>query len=231
MKDSIHVSKENYLKAILEAEAEGRQVIPALLAHWLEVSAPAVTMALKRLKRDGCVEVGADGIVRLTPEGRETAYRTALRHHLIERMLSEIFGMEWYEIHEEAERLEHAVSPAFEAKLRERLGEGGACPHGNAVLPETPAERKRRGEVRLSEAAESHDYTVSSLQERDSRLLLFLHHTGISPSQHLRVLSQNYDQTVSIELPAGKSILGRPAAEAVWLRPATSIVIENNVNS
>ena len=47
MKDSIHVSKENYLKAVLEAEAEGREVIPALLAHWLEVSAPAVTMALK----------------------------------------------------------------------------------------------------------------------------------------------------------------------------------------
>ena len=65
MRDSIHVSKENYLKAILEAEAEGRQVIPAMLAHWLEVSAPAVTMALKRLKRDGDVEVGDDGIVRL----------------------------------------------------------------------------------------------------------------------------------------------------------------------
>ena len=69
MKDSIHVSKENYLKAILEAEAEGRQVIPAMLAHWLEVSAPAVTMALKRLKRDGCVKVGDDGIVRLTAAG------------------------------------------------------------------------------------------------------------------------------------------------------------------
>ena len=116
-----------------------------MLAHWLEVSAPAVTMAVKRLKRDGLVEVGADGIVRLTAAGRETAYRTALRHHLIERMLSEVFGMEWYEIHEEAERLEHAVSPAFEAKLKEKLGEGGACPHGNSVLPENPAARKQRG--------------------------------------------------------------------------------------
>src|SRR6202161_1529130 len=161
MKDSIYVSKENYLKAVLEAEAEGRQVIPATLAHWLEVSAPAVTMALKRLKRDGYVEVGEDGIVRLTTSGRETAYRTALRHHLIERMLSEIFGMAWYEIHEEAERLEHAVSPAFEAKLREKLGEGGACPHGNAVLPESPAERKRRGEVPLSEALAGGAYTVA----------------------------------------------------------------------
>ncbi|HUX27914.1 MAG TPA: metal-dependent transcriptional regulator [Terracidiphilus sp.] len=219
MKDSIYVSKENYLKAILEAEAEGHQVIPATLAHWLEVSPPAVTMALKRLKRDGYVEVGADGIVRLTATGRETAYRTALRHHLIERMLSEIFGMEWYEIHEEAERLEHAVSPAFESKLREKLGEGGACPHGNAVLPESPAERKRRGEVPLSEAAEGQRYTVASLHERDPKLLLFLHDTGIGPGQRLRVVRQNYDQTVSIELPTGGSILGRPAAEAVWLRP------------
>jgi DtxR family Mn-dependent transcriptional regulator len=237
MKDSIYVSKENYLKAILEAEAEGHQVIPAMLAHWLEVSAPAVTMALKRLKRDGFVEVGEDGIVRLTIAGRETAYRTALRHHLIERMLSEIFGMEWHEIHEEAERLEHAVSPAFEVKLREKLGEGGACPHGNAVLPENPAARKKRGEVPLSEALEGKRYTVTSLHERDPRLLLFLHQAGIGPGKSLKVMSQNYDQTVWIELsreskagqntsteqPLVKTILGRLAAEAVWLRPENSL--------
>src|ERR1700677_121176 len=165
MKDAIHVSKENYLKAILEAEAEGHEVIPALLAHWLEVSAPAVTMALRRLKRDRLVNVESDGIVCLTPAGRETAYRTALRHHLIERMLSEIFGMEWHEIHEEAERLEHAVSPAFEAKLLQRLGEAGSCLHGNAVLPQNPSERKSRGEIPLSEAVEGGRYAVTSLQE------------------------------------------------------------------
>ena len=233
MKDAIFVSKENYLKAILEAEAEGHQVIPAMLAHWLEVSPPAVTMALKRLKRDGFAEVGADGIVRLTATGRENAYRTALRHHLIERMLSEIFGMEWYEIHEEAERLEHAVSPAFEEKLKEKLGEGGACPHGNQVLSESPSQRKQRGEISLSEAVEGHCYIVASLQERDHKLLLFLHKAGIGPGQSLRVVSQNSDQTVSIELDSslderiGKQdsperILGRPAAEAVWLRLKSS---------
>jgi DtxR family Mn-dependent transcriptional regulator len=218
MEDAIHVSKENYLKAVLEAESEGREVIPALLAHWLEVSPPAVTMALKRLKRDGCVEVGSDGIVRLTAAGREIAYHTALRHHLIERMLSEIFGMEWDQIHEEAERLEHAVSPAFEAKLKETLGEGGACPHGNQVLPEIPAERKLRGETPLSEAAEGQRYLVVSINERDPKLLLFLHKTGIEPGKSLCVVSQNYDQTASIELPGGTANLGRPAAEAIWLR-------------
>jgi DtxR family Mn-dependent transcriptional regulator len=222
MKDSIPVSKENYLKAILEAEAEGREVIPAVLAHWLEVSPPAVTMALKRLKRDGCVEVGEDGIVRLTAAGREIAYRTALRHHLIERMLREIFGMEWYEIHEEAERLEHAVSPAFEAKLKEKLGEDGACPHGNYVVPENPVARRQRGERQLTEAVTGQRYTVVSLHERDPKLLRFLHQAGIAPGRSLQVVRQNSDQTFLIDIDTKIITLGIPAAEAVWLRPEPS---------
>ena len=218
--DSITVSKEDYLKAILEAESEGHHVIPATLAHWLQVSAPAVTMALKRLKRDGFVDVREDGIVRLTASGKETAYRTALRHHLIERMLSEVFGMEWWEIHAEAERLEHAVSPAFEARLMEKLGETGTCPHGNTVLPESPAQRRERGLIQLSEAAEHADYVVTALYERDPKLLVFLHQSGISPNAAVRLLAKNYDQTVAIETPSGAMTLGRPAAERVWVRPA-----------
>ncbi len=83
----ITVSKENYLKAILEAEREGETVISATLAHWLSVSPPAVAMALRRLKRDGFVRVQR-GRVRLTAAGRQIARRLSLRHHLIERMLS-----------------------------------------------------------------------------------------------------------------------------------------------
>jgi len=219
MTDSITVSKEDYLKAILEAESEGHHVIPATLAHWLHVSAPAVSMALKRLKRDGFVDVKGDGIVRLTSIGQETAYRTALRHHLIERMLSEIFGMEWYEIHPEAERLEHAVSPAFEARLMEKLGEKGTCPHGNTVLPESPAQRRQRGLIQLSEAPENANYQVAALYERDPKLLVFLHNAGIDPNARVRVHARNYDRTVAIETPAGAITLGHPAAERVWIKP------------
>lgn len=218
MRDSIYVSKENYLKAILEAEAEGRQVIAATLASWLEVSPPAVTMALKRLKRDGYVEVGADGILRLTEMGRETAYHTALRHHLIERMLSEMFGMDLHEIHEEAERLEHAVSPAFEAKLKARFGEEGACPHGNQVLPVSPDVRRQRGELPLSEAHAGAEFCVVSLQERDPQLLSLLHRMGIGPGSAVQVLDQSYDQTATVELSGKTHVLGRPAAEAIWVR-------------
>ena len=60
--------------------------------------------------------------------GRNIARKLTLRHHLIERMLSELFGMEWWKVHDEAERLEHAVSPDFEAKLLAKLGLGWPLP-------------------------------------------------------------------------------------------------------
>lgn len=217
MKQSITISKEDYLKAVLEAESEGHVVISSTLAHWLSVSPPAVTMALRRLQRDGYVELKGDGVVRLTARGQETAYRTALRHHLIERMLSEMFGMAWYRVHDEAERLEHAVSPVFEAMLIEKLGEKGTCPHGNAVLPETTAQLKKRGLVPLFEAEEGTEYSVASLYERDPKLLVFLHGLGVDPNARVRVMARNYDQTVTVKTQAGVTTLGRPAAEKVWV--------------
>jgi DtxR family Mn-dependent transcriptional regulator len=91
----ITISKENYLKAIAEAESQGESVKAATLARWVNVSAPAVTMAIKRLKRDSLIHVGEEGHITLTSAGREIANRILNRHHLIERMLAEIFGMEW----------------------------------------------------------------------------------------------------------------------------------------
>jgi DtxR family Mn-dependent transcriptional regulator len=219
MQQEITVSKEDYLKAVIEAESEGHTVIPALLAQWLDVSAPAVTKAVKRLRQDGYIEGGRKGALKLTAKGREAAHRTALRHHLVERMLSEMFGMEWHQIHAEAERLEHAISPAFEAKLIERLGKEGDCPHGNKVLPETLAQIKRRGLVALSEAAEDTEYVVASLYERDSRLLEFLHELGIGPKVALRALKRNYDATMQVLTPNGPVTLAQSAASRVWVRP------------
>jgi len=213
----ITVSKEDYLKAILEAESEGETVISATLAHWLSVSPPAVTMALRRLKKDGLVRVLAGGEVRLTAAGRKIAHKLTLRHHLIERMLSEIFGMEWYKIHDEAERLEHAVSPDFEAKLLAKLGRGGACPHGNLSEMESPVSRLRRGLVLLSEAEAGKRYRVSGIYERDRQLLEFLEARSIRPGAELGVTERNYDKTLSIRTAAGNLVLGRPAAEKIWV--------------
>src|SRR6266576_7104528 len=216
----ITVSKEDYLKAILEAESEGASVISATLAHWLLVSPPAVTMALRRLKKDGLVRVQG-GEVSLTPTGRKIARKLTLRHHLIERMLSEMFGMEWYKVHDEAERLEHAVSPDLEAKLLAKLGRGGACPHGNLSEQESPASRRRRGLLLLSEAEKGKHYLVSGIYERDRRLLEFLETRGIRPGVKVDLLERNHDQTLSVRKSAGAVILGRLSAEKVWLSPAS----------
>jgi DtxR family transcriptional regulator, Mn-dependent transcriptional regulator len=162
----ITVSKEDYLKAVSEAEAEGQTVISATLAHWLSVTPPAVTAALKRLRKDGLVVVKSDGHIQLTPEGRKIAERTIFRHHLIERMLSEIFNMDWFEVHDEAERLEHAVSPAFEKKLVEKLGKKDLCPHGNGLALRTATERRKHGLRLLSEAELDSSYCVFSVYER-----------------------------------------------------------------
>jgi len=216
----ITVSKEDYLKAILESESDGEQVIAARLADLLKVSPPAVTMALRRLKKDNLVRVLTDGQIRLTEAGRKIARKLTLRHHLIERMLSEMFGMEWWKVHDEAERLEHAVSPDFEAKLLARLGDDGACPHGNLSEMESPASRRRRGLVLLADAEPGANYGVSGIYERDRQLLEFLEARGIRPAAKLKLLARNYDQTLSLATTAGTVSLGRAAAERVWVTPA-----------
>src|SRR5579863_6129282 len=210
-------SKEDYLNAILAAASEGETVISATLAHWLAVSPPAVTMALRRLKKDGLVRVQADGHVALTPAGRKIARKLTLRHHLIERMLAEMFGMEWYKVHDEAERLEHAVSPDFEAKLLAKLGAGGACPHGNLSELESPSSRRRRGLVLLSQADAGKNYVVSGIYERDRHLLEFLEGRGVRPGARVHVAGRNYDQTLTLATDAGTVALGRSAAEKVWV--------------
>ena len=215
----ITVSKEDYLKSILEAETEGETVISARLAQILKVSAPAVTMALRRLKKDGLVRVGAKGEVSLTASGRKIARKLTLRHHLIERMLSEMFGMEWWKVHDEAERLEHAVSPDFEAKLLAKLGSAGACPHGNLSEMESSTSRRRRGLVLLAEAEADTQYTVSGIYERDRGLLEFLEHRGLRPGAKLKVIERNYDQTLTLTTQEGTVSLGPAASERVWLTP------------
>jgi DtxR family Mn-dependent transcriptional regulator len=217
----ITISKENYLKAIAEAESEGEPVIAATLARWLNVSAPAVAMAIKRLKRDGLIRVNKDGEVALTVAGGDIAKRLLNRHHLIERMLTEIFGMDWYKVHDEAEQLEHAVSADFERRLQEKLGSGEACPHGNRVQRDTPEDRRNRGLKPLYEVDPELDARVVSVFERDRRLLEYLNGIGVYPGAVIRTLARNYDETLTLGIDGRAVQLGRGAAEKVWVSVKT----------
>ncbi|MDX2269801.1 MAG: metal-dependent transcriptional regulator [Bryobacter sp.] len=216
----ITISKENYLKAIAEAESEGEVVIAATLARWLHVSAPAVTMALKRLKRDKLITVDPLGHVKLTAPGKVIAHNLLRRHHLIERMLTEVFGMEWFRVHEEAEQLEHAVSAEFERRLIEKLGDGDACPHGNRLGLHSPAERRKNGWLPLNELPEGLSADVQSAYERDRELLEYLDRLGIRPGSSLRMLHRNADETFTLEISGSPTPLGHTAATKVWVKPA-----------
>ena len=211
----ITISKENYVKAIAEAESEGETVKAVTLARWLRVSAPAVTMAIKRLRRDALIRVGSEGQLTLTAAGREIANRLLNRHQLIERMLTEIFGLEWYKVHDEAEQLEHAVSADFERKLMEKLGTGRVCPHGNMVERDSPSDRRRRGLKPLEEAVADERLAIVSVFERDRELLEYLDRAGIRPGVQVKVLSTDGDLELSTDHRAMR--IARAAAAKVWV--------------
>ena len=212
----ITISKENYLKAIAEAESEGETVKPVTLSRWLGVSAPAVTMAIRRLKRDRLIRVAPEGQITLTPAGRKIANRLLNRHHLIERMLTEIFGLEWYKVHDEAEQLEHAVSADFERKLAEKLGAGGSCPHGNRVGMDSPRDRRRRGLKLLEEARPQERLRVVSVFERDRRLLEYLDAAGIRPGAEIEVVGAG--PVLDVQAGMRQLRLLRNAASKIWVR-------------
>ena len=218
MPPRLTISKENYLKAIAEAESEGEVVKAVTLVRWLGVSAPAVTMAIRRLRRDALIAVGEEGQVTLTAAGRDIANRLLNRHHLIERMLTEIFGLEWYKVHEEAEQLEHAVSADFERKLIEKLGASRVCPHGNQVGMDSPAHRRRRGLRPLDEAQAGERLVVVSVFERDRELLEYLDGAGIRPGVQVQVVASGEEMHLRTEARA--THIERAAAAKVWMRSA-----------
>jgi DtxR family Mn-dependent transcriptional regulator len=220
----ITISKENYLKAIAEAESEGEIVKAVTLVRWLGVSAPAVTMAIKRLRRDGLIQVGEEGQITLTAAGRDIANRLLNRHHLIERMLTEIFGLEWYKVHDEAEQLEHAVSADFERKLIDKLGTAIECPHGNVVGMDSPSHRRERGLKPLDEARPGDRLVVVSVFERDRKLLEYLDGAGIRPGVEVAVSAA--DGEIELTTPGGTVRLERGEAGKVWAGNAASRLLE-----
>jgi DtxR family Mn-dependent transcriptional regulator len=210
------ISKEDYVKAIAEAEAEEGAVIAATIARWLQVSPPAVALALRRLRRDKLVTVDRKGAISLTPEGRGIADKLRLRHHLVERMLHELLGIEWYKVHDEAERLEHAISADVEQRLIGILGPSSRCPHGNEIN-KSATELRKQGMQLLWEAPAGAPVKIDCMYERDRKLLEYFDGLGIRPGVRATVVEQNYDGTLSLRLGEKGIVLGEAAARRVWV--------------
>ena len=188
-RDKTSVSQEDYLKAVWEMLEEDQTPISARLAEELRVTPPAVTAALKRMTRDGHVRVERSGRIDLTTKGRKVAERLALRHQLAEMLLTEVIGLSWSKTHDEAERLEHAISPEVEALLLKRFGNKKSCPHG-VPMRGGVAKLRKQGAVLLSDLRGRESAEILCVYEKDAAFLEFLDGLHLRPSTTVEVLKR-----------------------------------------
>ena len=216
---SATASVQDYLAAIYDLGGSGKPVIGARLAKHLAISAPAVTEAIQRLTRGGYVKVGHGKELTLTTKGRQIAEVMARRHRLLERWLTDTLGLDWTDAHEEAHRLEHAISPRVEDRLAELLGMPSTCPHGNPIpgMPTPP----RVEPFPLAQAKEGSTVVVERITEEaeaDKRLLDHLWRNDVRPGRRLTIVEvAPWAGTITAHGNGRSIALGLPAAAKIWV--------------
>src|SRR2546422_5388677 len=211
-------SVQDYLAAIYDLQSSGKPVIGARLVKHMGISAPAVTEAIHRVSRAGYVGVGGGKELTHTSSGRQVAEVMARGHRLLERWLTDTLGLNWTDAHEEAHRLEHALSPRVENRLAELLGMPSTCPHGNPIpgmakptrVEPFPLAQAREGATgvveRITEEAEADKKLLEHLWKNDVRPGRRLKITEVAPWAGTITASGGDDQTIALGLPAAAKI-------------------------
>jgi len=182
-------SIEEYLEAVYRLEREGPGVTTSGLASALGVAPASVSGMLKKLDKDGFVEYVARGEVKLTRKGLEVAVRVLRRHRLAERLLTDVLGMPWDEVHSEACMLEHAISQRVEDRLVALLGDPQTCPHGQPIPPTDLSDPVRSG-VPLAQIDEGRRAVISGVTEEIPEMLRYLGEVGLRPGVRVRVVDK-----------------------------------------
>ena len=179
---------EEYLQAVYTLADEGGQVIGARLAEFLRITPAAVSEMVHRLERDGLLKLDERKEVRFTERGYAAASSIVRRHRLAERMLVDLLGYEWWKTHEEAERIEHAMSPEMEERLVRVLGDPQTCPHGNPMPGTTP--RPTRPLERLAVGESAVVERIPDQFEHEPGFLEYLDTQGVRPGVTLEMIEQ-----------------------------------------
>jgi DtxR family Mn-dependent transcriptional regulator len=219
------IPTENYLIVIQTLHDEGLRCIPARIAERMEVSAPTVTEALKRMERDKYVVFTPSREVELTEEGRGIALVLLRRHRVVERWLTDVLGLDWASAHEEAHKLEHAISDTVAERIWKSMGCPDACPHGNpiaAVDPTAPAEVQR---VRLRDVDQGQTVVlqrISELAEDNRELMTFFEDKGFRPGARIAVVDRGpLNDTLMVTVSGNTAALSEDAAAFLWVRRAS----------
>lgn len=208
-------SMEDYLKALLHLAAEGMAVTTTSLANRVDVAPPSASAMLRRLREAELVTGGAGHELELTDHGRRHALRVVRRHRLVETFLAEVLDVPWDEVHAEAERLEHALSPALEDRIATRLGEPTHDPHGDPIPPRD-GEHDEAWPDPLDSAPAGARFVVERVSDRDSGVLRYLDELGIRPGTTLLVGERDpFGGPLWVEVDGRSRPLGLPLARLV----------------
>jgi DtxR family Mn-dependent transcriptional regulator len=181
---------EDYLKAIYDLSREGRPVSTSAIAERLGVAAASVTGMLKRLADQGLVDHIRYHGSRLTEDGLENAIRTIRRHRIIELFLVNVLGFTWDRVHEEAERLEHAVSDELVNRMAQKLGEPVADPHG-APIPSASGEIHEPAWASLATLGVNRPATLRRVQDENAEMLRYLAELSLTPGARIEVIRES----------------------------------------
>jgi DtxR family transcriptional regulator, iron-dependent repressor len=207
--DQATVAEEEYLQTIFWLQEAGLPMTAANVARAMQLSAPTVHEMIGRLEKDGYVTRAEDKAIEFTGQGREHAEAVVRRHRLIERFLTDVLGIPWDEVHEEAERLEHAMSPVLEARMLAAIGDAKTCPHGHPIVA-----GKRVEGVPLADVREGAKVTVLRFENEAEDLLHYLKESGLEPGLE-GVLAASDEESVTVRAERGECTVTRSVAETV----------------
>jgi DtxR family transcriptional regulator, Mn-dependent transcriptional regulator len=207
--DQATVAEEEYLQIIYWLQEAGLPMTGANIARAMQVSAPTVHEMIGRLEEDGYVTRAADKSLSFTESGREHAAQIVRRHRLIERFLTDVFDIPWDQVHEEAEKLEHWMSPVVEERMLRAIGDAKTCPHGHPIF-----EGEREQGVPLADVEEGAKVRVLRFENEAEDLLHYLRAAGLHPGLQGKLASSGDDEVV-IDADGKDHAVTRSVAETV----------------
>jgi DtxR family Mn-dependent transcriptional regulator len=213
---------ENYLKAILVRSSDaGAVVSTGALAEALGVTPGTITTMVKSMASRGLLEHQPREGVRLTPEGRVHALAVVRKHRLVETFLVQVLKMDWKEVHEEAEALEHAISDRVLLRIDAILGHPATDPHGDPIPSrKSPLLDRGRG-VTLATCETQRQLRVERILDQSTAFLEFIQKAGLKPGARVRVRERDpASGVVRCDLKEGEATLGFPEAAKIAVSAA-----------
>ncbi len=212
-------SAEEYLEAIYKLGEEGQPVALSTLAECLEISSVSANEMVRKLVERKLVLYEPYKGVSLTLAGQAKALAVIRRHRLWERLLTDVLGLSWDQVHQEACRVQHATSPLVEERLAQRLGEPKTCPHGHP-MPTAEGEMAVEAGCPLAELTAGQRARVLRVPEGDDALLRYLATLGLKPQVTVQVeVAAPFQGPLTVQVGEARHVLGRELASQIVVRP------------